>query len=332
MPDLLGSGSTDPHFVVETDDDGRAHLRFGNGDLGRRPAAGTTFAATYRVGNGAAGRLGADTITTIVFREAAGQAGNVKPRNPLPTGGGIDPEPVEEVRAFAPQAFRTELARAIVADDYAALAADDARRLAERPACGGAFQRLQGAKATLRWTGAWYQVFAAIDPAGTEDTSPELVADIEAHLARYRRIGHDVAVKPARYVGLDVALRVCVRPDYLRGHVTAALLDVLGNRILPDGTRGLFHPDNLTFGEGIYASRLVAAAQAVTGVQSVELTRLARFDVDAPPPGGFGHSAFGFGVPVPAVLPLGPFEIARLDDDRDAPENGRLTLDVGGGR
>jgi hypothetical protein len=332
VPDLLGSGPGDPHVVVETDDDGRAHLRFGDGALGRRPAAETTFEARYRVGNGAAGQLGAEAISTIVFREVTGNAGTLKPRNPLPTTGGLDPEPVETVKAFAPYAFRTHLARAIVADDYATLAADDGRRLAERRACGGAFQRLHGAKATLRWTGAWYQVFTAIDPLGTEDTSPELLAEIEAYLARYRRIGHDVAVKPARYVGLDVALRVCVRPEYLRGHVKAALIDVLGNRTLPDGTRGLFHPDNLTFGEGIYASRLIAAAQAVTGVQSVELTRLARFDVDAPPPGGFGNSAFGSGRPVPGVLPLGPFEIARLDNDPDAPEHGRLTLDVGGGR
>ncbi len=332
VPDLLGSGPTDPHFVVETDDDGRAHLRFGDGDLGRRPAAETTFEATYRIGNGTAGQLGAESITTIVFREVTANAGALKPRNPLSTAGGIDPEPVETVKAFAPHAFRTHLARAIVAGDYATLAADDDRRLAERSACGGPFQRLQGAKATLRWTGSWYQVFTAIDPLGTEDTSPELLAEIEAYLARYRRIGHDVTVKPARYVGLDVALRVCVRPEYLRGHVTAALLDVLGNRTLPDGTRGLFHPDNLTFGEGVHASRLVAAAQAVTGVQSVELARLARFDADAPPPGGSSNSAFGSGVPASGVLPLGPFEIARLDNDPDAPEHGRLTLDVGGGR
>ena len=32
-----------------------AHLRFGDGDLGRMPAAGTVFDAAYRVGNGSAG-------------------------------------------------------------------------------------------------------------------------------------------------------------------------------------------------------------------------------------------------------------------------------------
>ena len=41
-------------------------------------------------------------------------------------------------------------------------------------------------------------------------------------------------------------------------------------RDLPDGRRGLFHPDNFTFGQPVYLSRLYAAAHAVDGVDSVE--------------------------------------------------------------
>ncbi|MEO6740825.1 MAG: putative baseplate assembly protein, partial [Chthoniobacteraceae bacterium] len=53
--DLLASRSDDRHFVVEIDDEGRAHLRFGDGDSGRKPDAGLIFSARYRVGNGPAG-------------------------------------------------------------------------------------------------------------------------------------------------------------------------------------------------------------------------------------------------------------------------------------
>lgn len=338
VADLLDSGPHDPHFVVETDDDGRAHLRFGDGDLGKMPAAETVFDATYRVGNGSAGRLGAESVTTIVFRQPTANPGALAPRNPLPTVGGSDPEPVEEVKAFAPHAFRTQLARAVIADDYATLAADNERRLAARPAligsspdraedvCAVPFQTLQGAKATLRWTGAWYDVFVAIDPLGAEEPNAALLSELDAYLEAYRRIGHEVTVRQAEYVGLDLALHVCVRPEYLRGHVKAALIDVFSNRTRPDGTRGFFHPNNLTFGQGVYASRIIAAAQAVSGVQNVELTRLARFASGTPSPGGTDH------VPAKGVLALGPFEIARLDNDPNVPEHGRLTLDVGGGR
>jgi hypothetical protein len=52
--DLLESGGNDRHFVAEMDDDGYAHLRFGDGDLGAQPASDTLFQATYRIGNGPA--------------------------------------------------------------------------------------------------------------------------------------------------------------------------------------------------------------------------------------------------------------------------------------
>jgi hypothetical protein len=136
-------------------------------------------------------------------------------------------------------------------------------------------------------------------------------------------------VRQAQYVGIDLALHVCVLPDYLRGHVESALLDVLGNRVLPDGTKGMFHPDNLTFGADIYVSRIIAAAQAVTGVQNVAVMRLERYEIGEPP---LGRESAAEEVPPGSVLEFGPFEIPRLDNDPNYPGNGRLTLDLGGGR
>jgi hypothetical protein len=89
---------------------------------------------------------------------------------------------------------------------------------------------------------------------------------------------------------------------------------------LPGGKRGFFHPDNMTFGQGIYLSQVVAAAQAVEGVESVGVTRFERLYE-----GPNGEIAAG-------VLLLGPLEIARLDNDPGFPERGRLTLKLEGGR
>jgi hypothetical protein len=308
--DLLASSGDDRHFVAEVDDEGRAHLRFGDGDLGCQPEPGTTFTATYRVGNGTAGNVGAESISHIVFRERQSGA-NLQARNPLPAQGGVDPEPVGEVKLLAPHAFRNRRERAITADDYA--------HLAERAAAEHALG-VQRAAAALRWTGSWYEAQVAIDPAGTQEATPEMLDRIAGHLHRYRRMGHDLDVRPARHVPLDIELHVCVLPHYLRGHVEAALLEVFSNRVFPDGRRGFFHPDNLTFGTGIFLSQLVAAAQAVAGVESVQVTRLQRLDE-----GDNGEIASG-------VLPLGPTEIAQLDNDPNFPERGKLTLVMGGGR
>lgn len=305
--DLLVSQGSDSHFVVEMDDERRAHLRFGNGELGSQPAAYTHFRTTYRVGKGTAGNVGAETITHIVFENPVSGA-NISPCNPLPAQGGTAPEDVTHVKLFAPHTFRRTLARAIIPADYAEIV------LRDFP------DRVQRAAATLRWKGRSFEVLVVIDPKGSETAEQSLLEEIRAHLYSYRRIGHELSVQPARYVPLNIEMIVCVRPEFLRGHVKAELLDVLSNRQLADGRLGFFHPDNLTFGEGIFLSKLVSAAASVPGVDSVKVKSLKRqFEGDN------GEIANG-------VLPLSSLEIARLDSDPGSPENGRLTLDMRGGR
>jgi hypothetical protein len=304
--DLLASGAGETHCVAEVDDAGAASLRFGDGDCGRTPRGGTVFEVTYRAGNGPAGNVGIGAIRHLVLENHSIDA-TVTVSNPLPAQGGTAPEPVAEVRLLAPHAFRQDLRRAITADDYA--------RLAERDFRG----RVQRAAAALYWTGSWYEVRVAIDPVGGGQDDG-LLEEVRRRLERYRRIGHDVAVTWARSVPLLIELGICVRSGFLRGHVKSALLDVFSARGLPDGRRGFFHSDNLTFGEGIALSRLVAAAQGVAGVEGVQVKTLERLGL-----GPRDEIGQGF-------LPLGPFEIARLDNDSRFPGNGQLRLDLRGGR
>lgn len=305
--DLLSSSPLDYHFVAEPDNDGRAYLRFGDGAQGRQPTAGRAFEAVYRIGIGAAGNVGAESIRYIMASETITGV-DWQPRNPLPATGGIDPEPVAAVKRFAPFAFRHRLERAITADDYAAIVMRDFAA------------EVQKAAAVLRWMGSWYEVLIAVDAFGVDTPSADLLARIETHLSRYRRIGHDVAVRPAQPVAIDLELKVCVLPEFVAGHVKGALLQRFSNRVLPDGSRGYFHPDNLTFGEGITLSGLVATAQSVPGVAHVTVTRLQRLYHPA-------NDELGRG-----VLPLSPLEIARLDNDPNFPENGALQLIMEGGR
>ncbi|WP_125612942.1 putative baseplate assembly protein [Specibacter cremeus] len=309
-PDLLESGPTDRHVVVEMDDDGTAHLRFGDGTLGRRPAAGAVGTPSYRVGNGTAGNVGAGAIAFLALRNASWSGLDVRPRNPLPAAGGLEREPVAEAKLMAPQAFRQQKLRAITAADYAELA----QTPLPRP------PRLQAAAAELAWTGSWYEARVGVDPLGTETPTPALLAEVAAALEPFRRMGHDLAVVPAAYVPLDVALSVCALPGYLRADVRAALLRLLGAGVRPDGGPALFNPDALTFGGGVRVSALVAAAASVAGVESVVVTRLRRL---------FGRDD---GALAAGILAVGPMEVPSCDNDPDFPEHGRLSLSIGGGR
>ncbi len=303
--DLFGSLADDLHYVVEIDNRGRARLRFGDGEMGRAPIAGEFFSAKYRVGNGLAGNVGAEAISHIVLKNKLSGI-ELLPRNPISATGGTEPETMDQVRLFAPYAFRYSIQRAITAEDYAALAK-------RHP-------RVQQATAVLRWTGAWYEVDVAIDPKAQAEAPEKLLAEIECLLRPFRRIGHDVRVRAATYVPIDLELAVCVKPDYLTGHVKAELIDLFSTRTLPDGRLGFFHPDNLTFGFGIMVSKLVALAQSVTGVENVIVTRLRRY-----------REAAGREL-ADGILRLGPLEIGRLDNDRNSPENGTLAFQMKGGR
>lgn len=310
--DLIASGGEDLHFVVETDDEGVARLRFGDGELGARVEAGASFFAQYRVGGGPRGNVGAEAIRHLVMRRERPDTGaHLRVRNPLAARGGAEPEPSAEVKLYAPGQFRRRLERAVVAADYAHLAEREFRREVQRAAAG------------LKWTGSWYEASVALDAlarAAEESPEDDLFRRVGWMLHRYRRMGHDVDVRAARRVPLDLALRVCARPGHLRGDVKGALLEVFGNRPLAGGRRGLFHPDSLTFGQSIYLSRLVAAAQGVAGVESVQVTKLQRL---FEPPNREIESG---------VLALGPFEVAQLDNDPSFPEHGRLVIEMKGGR
>jgi hypothetical protein len=132
--------------------------------------------------------------------------------------------------------------------------------------------------------------------------------------------GHDIEVDGPRYVSLEIEMIVCVKREYFISDAKASLLEVFSNRILPDGRRGLFHPDNLTFGQTVYLSSLYAAAQAVEGVDSITITKFQRQGI-------VSDQALDTG-----KLKLAHLEIARLDNDRNFPERGVLVLIMKGGR
>jgi hypothetical protein len=184
-----------------------------------------------------------------------------------------------------------------------------------------------GAVARFRWTGSWLTVFVGIDPAdegdlvtdarGRTSLAPEIRGRVLDQLGRYRLAGYDLEVRPARYVPVDIELRICVRAGYFRGDVARAVAQALSGR--SPGGGGLLDAARLTFAQPVHLSRVYAVVHAVEGIESAEVLAFHRHGRD--PAGELQQG----------VLPIGSWEIAQLANDPNRIESGTLTISAEGG-
>jgi hypothetical protein len=306
-PDLLRSHATDRHFLVETENDGRALIRFGDGVYGLDPPNGSHFFVQYRIGVGTSGNAGRDSLVHVIDPGTVLNFPSlVAMRNPLAAWGGIDPQPLEQVKLLAPAAFQAIQFRAVTEEDYA--------KVAER------WPEVSKAVATFRWTGSWYTVFITVDPVGRNDLPPDMAQRVLTWVTGFTQAGYDLEINAPIYVPLDIVVDVCVAPYHFRADVEQALLLALSNRVLPDGSLGFFHPDNFTFGQPLYLSQLYKAIMAVDGVDSASVTRFQRFGKPA------NHEL------EQGYIATDRLEIVRLDNDPNFRENGVLRLNMGGSK
>jgi predicted phage baseplate assembly protein len=308
LDDLLSTDEFTRAFVLEIERDNSAFLRFGDGQYGDMPESGASFRARYRAGNGSAGNVGRDVLAHILLPS------NTPPfdtklitevRNPLPAAGGVDPETMGHIRQVAPWAFRTQL-RAVTEDDYGVMAQG--------------IPGIRDAKGTLRWTGSWYTAFVSLEPSTDKPPDPLLVTNTERQLNLVRMAGVDLDVEPAQIVGIRIEMNVCVDPEHFQSDVGDAIMRRFTVGDLCNGLSGILNPENFTFGQTIYVSPLVAAAQEVEGVSSAVITVFQRMD-DSSSDG----TAQGY-------LTMGRLEIARCDSDPNRLDHGIFVLHLDGGK
>ncbi|MGL4961290.1 MAG: hypothetical protein ACRC67_08650 [Inquilinus sp.] len=328
VPSLIGSDVYDDHFVAEVDNRGIAHLRFGDDQYGRRLGQPNQARARYRLGNGRPGNIGAGALTHVIVPDAADLVDPANPggpplpfpamtalRQPLAARGGTDPQAIEEVRQLAPEAFRAETYRAVTEADY--------------EAASNKLPGVAAAKASFVWTGSWHTVFVAIHPSdpatllrlpgGQALLAPAFANAVTAAISRYRLAGYDLVVRAAIYVPIELEIQLCIRRGHFRGEVLEVATNALSNRRLPGGALGFFHPLNFRFGAPVYASRIYALLQEIDAVESATIRVMKRY-WDLPN----GELERG-------VVPMGPAEVARLDNDPNQPEFGVLRLTAVGG-
>lgn len=320
---LHRSRSHDNHYLVTSDDDGRAWLHFGDARRGRAvivhpdPELGLAAATSelelivrLRVGEPTAGNVAFAKLHELIppradeveLQSALAQLGPVQVTNVLPASGGARHDDRAAIREHLPSTLRHgPLRRAVTLTDYIR-AAEQADERVERAAA-------------RRIGGAFNTVLVLVDQRESEQLSDDLRARVDARLQALRMTGREVLVRGPEYVPFDVELVVCAQPGVARHHLRDRIYAALrpGSAERP----GFFHPDRLSFGHDLELGELLAHVQAQPGVRSVKALRFRPLRE----PGT---------TQVFARVRFGATEVARLDADEQHPENGRLRVKVVG--
>jgi hypothetical protein len=297
------SSENGDHYSVETDEEGRSLIRFGNGTNGRKLPPGAMVHCTYQIGRGLDGNVGADTVVHY----AAGFSALLDQAtiwNPFDVTDGTAPEPAAEIIRRVPEAYRVRQLRAVTLQDYV-------RRAEELPGVARAAAR-------YAWTGSWRTVRLTIDPAGTTMLDETLRRQVAQHLEAVRLLGEDLEIRPPRFVPLAIDVALCIHPEYWPEDVQFVLAQEFSEGYTPDGRLGFFHPDHWTFGQELHASQIIGRLQAIEGVAHIISVTMKRWD----------EATAG----TDAIVALRANEIIRVRNDPDHMEEGFIAFDVRGGR
>jgi hypothetical protein len=296
--DLLHSNYLSTNFVVEIEENRETFLRFGDGIFGKLPSADSKFSAHYRTGNGSSGNIGADTLAYIVV-DASLATSITQVTNPLPAQGGADPEPTALAKLYAPQAFQQQ--RCVTVADYIKTT--------------NQFPGVKRAGAVLSWTGSWETVFIATDLNSTVIFTNEFKQRLLNYLGQYQLLHHDLEIIPPRWVALDIVLPVRVKPGCIPNVVEQSLIKRFSSQILPDGSRGFFHPDNFTFGQAVYLSDIVLAVMETPGIAVVDIRS---------PKVRFRRMNYTLNAIEAEKITMSPLEIAQVLNNPDVPQTGLI--------
>ncbi|MCU1244865.1 MAG: putative baseplate assembly protein [Acidobacteria bacterium] len=241
-------------FVTREDAAQKTHVLFGDGVNGARLPSGTNnIVASYRYGGGEeAPEAGA---LTIVLKPQPGLRNIL---NPVAVFGGADPDPVAQVRRYAPQSALT-FDRTVSASDYETMAA-------QAPG-------VRRAKAHWAFDGVQQRALVTVFVGDT----PDAVTTARAAIAASNDPNRHFTVALATKLELSLSLRLRVSADREPETVMAQVRAAVGDR-----DAGLLGTGVVRIGQVFFDSQIVAACLAVAGVQAVHALSFAVVDPAQP--------------------------------------------------
>jgi uncharacterized phage protein gp47/JayE len=244
VPELFGQPPTVQVFSTRTTEDGKTLIQAGGSTFGAPfPTGNANISATYRVGAGAAGRVGAASLTTLLDR----LQGLSSVTNPLPADGGADPETMDTLRRNAPRTVRT-FDRAVSLQDFQDLVTESG----------------EVAKALATWVWDGFAPAVHLTVAGMDGGTFSDLTSLGATLANARDPNHRLLI--ANYIKVPVRLeaKVWVDPARVQSDVVAGARDAVLNALSFDA---------LALAEPLHLSMIYAVLQRAPGIVAADVTQ-----------------------------------------------------------
>ncbi len=232
----------------------QGEITFGDGRKGWvPPAARDSIRCEYRVGGGAAGNVGANTLT--VLKQSVAFVQGVT--NPFAAQGGADPETIEEAKRRGTYAIKNR-DRAITAEDYESLALSASRRVARArcvQASDGSISLLLVPKAE-RENGDARAV-----------PSRDLIDRVASYIDKRRLITARVNVGKPRLVPVALELTISLKPGATADRVKADVKEKVKRLLNP--LHGGPKADGWPFGRAVGKADLYPVVEGVDGVDRI---------------------------------------------------------------
>lgn len=241
---LFGQAADGQVYTTTVDADGKLAVRFGDGQTGARlPTGRNNVVATYRQGLGAAGNVGAGSLTTLLTHPV----GLKGVTNPAAATGGAEAESLEQARSNAPNTVRT-FDRVVSLRDF-----EDAAR------------EYSGiTKARAAWAWLHDEMTVQLTVTGTKHglVSPTVLGNLRSYLDVRRDPNRSLLIASYTPVPILVEATISVTTgassEKLQAAALQALLDALAFA-------------QLDLGQSIHVSEIYKILQGVSSVVSVDI-------------------------------------------------------------
>jgi hypothetical protein len=255
-PALINNSQYDSVFTTINDADGYTYIVFGDGISGRVPPPSAPISAVYRVSDGAAGNVSADSIQNFIsYADSSITVRNIN----SPGVGGTNAESTDSIKFNAPKAMKV-LNRAVSLKDYGYLAV-------QVPGVSRA-----NAEATIS-TNVNLYISTFSGSAGTFTTSSATITGVSSGSGT---ITYSASLGTVQSItSAAITLTTTVQLNYDSAHTVAFgdLITVSGASTIPNGTFSVTAISNTT---GAYWIKYVSTgltnnSSITTGLGTVNL-------------------------------------------------------------